>query len=202
MSSKQKLNTRSSTEAELVGINDAIGIVLWKFLEAQGYPVKHNIIYQDIMKAPCGLPNMVANPAVSVPATLMFAIISSPITSTKASSKSYIVPRMICWLILSQNHSQGSLFRKFRNELLNITHNELLNITHDEDLTYAVERQECVRTNLPKAPNLPETTNLPGGSNISIARSEQTRMLKDNPAESLYADVVGRSLTSHSHSVR
>ena len=44
-----KINTRSSTEAELVGVNDAMTMILWAkhFLEAQGYPVQENIIYQD-----------------------------------------------------------------------------------------------------------------------------------------------------------
>ena len=49
MSSKQKLNTRSSTEAELVGVNDVMSIVLWTrlFLEAQGFEVSDNILFQD-----------------------------------------------------------------------------------------------------------------------------------------------------------
>ncbi len=49
MSRKQKLNTRSSTEAELVGADDAIGQILWTkmFLEEQGYKVEKNILYQD-----------------------------------------------------------------------------------------------------------------------------------------------------------
>ena len=49
MSSKQKLNNRSSTEAELVGVNDAMTMILWMkhFIEAQGYPVRENVIYQD-----------------------------------------------------------------------------------------------------------------------------------------------------------
>ena len=53
MSSKQKLNTRSSTEAELVGVNDAMSMGLWvrKFLEAQGYTVSDNVIFQDNMSA-------------------------------------------------------------------------------------------------------------------------------------------------------
>ena len=49
VSKKQKLNTRSSTEDELVGSDDIMGDILWsqKFLEAQGYEVKHNILEQD-----------------------------------------------------------------------------------------------------------------------------------------------------------
>ena len=48
-SNKQKLNTRSSTEAELVGVNDAMTMILWmkRFIEAQGYPVLENVINQD-----------------------------------------------------------------------------------------------------------------------------------------------------------
>jgi hypothetical protein len=48
MSRKQHINTRSSTEAELVGVNDNMTMVLWVklFLEAQGIKVTtDNIIY-------------------------------------------------------------------------------------------------------------------------------------------------------------
>ncbi len=50
---RQKLNTRSSTEAELVGVNDLMPQVLWTkyFLEAQGYPVSDNVVYQDNQSA-------------------------------------------------------------------------------------------------------------------------------------------------------
>ena len=49
MSRKQKLNTRSSTESELVGADDMSTLILWTrlFMEAQGYPIKKNILYQD-----------------------------------------------------------------------------------------------------------------------------------------------------------
>ena len=41
--------TRSSTEAELVAVNDCMSLILWThyFLEAQGYGVDDAIIYQD-----------------------------------------------------------------------------------------------------------------------------------------------------------
>jgi hypothetical protein len=48
-SSKQKLMTKSSTEAELVGMSDAIPMIVWiqNFLRAQGHELKPAIIYQD-----------------------------------------------------------------------------------------------------------------------------------------------------------
>ena len=48
-STKQKLNTRSSTEAEIVGADDFMPAICWTryFMEAQGYKVKDNILFQD-----------------------------------------------------------------------------------------------------------------------------------------------------------
>jgi hypothetical protein len=48
-STKQKLNTRSSTESELVGVDDLMPSILWtrNFLKAKGYEVTENILYQD-----------------------------------------------------------------------------------------------------------------------------------------------------------
>ena len=48
-SSKQKLNTKSSTEAELVGVSEYIPYNIWllNFMGAQGYHIKHNVLYQD-----------------------------------------------------------------------------------------------------------------------------------------------------------
>jgi len=49
VSAKQKVMSRSSTEAELVGLDDVISKVLWSklFIEAQGHVVKTTIIYRD-----------------------------------------------------------------------------------------------------------------------------------------------------------
>jgi hypothetical protein len=48
-SSKQKLNTRSTTETEIVGVDDFMPAVLWTrlFLKSQDYGVNKNIIFQD-----------------------------------------------------------------------------------------------------------------------------------------------------------
>ena len=48
-STKQKVNTRRSTESELQGVVDKIVKVLWckRFLQAQGFEVKLNLVYKD-----------------------------------------------------------------------------------------------------------------------------------------------------------
>ena len=52
-STKQKINTRSSTETELVAADDFMPIILWTnyFLEAQGYGHQDTILYQDNQSA-------------------------------------------------------------------------------------------------------------------------------------------------------
>ncbi len=48
-STKQKLNTQSSTESELVGVDGMMPIVVWSryFLMAQGYWVTQNLLLKD-----------------------------------------------------------------------------------------------------------------------------------------------------------
>ncbi len=52
-SCRQKLGTKSSTEAELVGVSDILPQVIWTryFLEAQGYAVNESVVYQDNQSA-------------------------------------------------------------------------------------------------------------------------------------------------------
>jgi hypothetical protein len=49
VSTKQKLNTRSSTESELVGVNDMMPIICWTcyFLLSEGYGIIENLLLQD-----------------------------------------------------------------------------------------------------------------------------------------------------------
>jgi small nuclear ribonucleoprotein (snRNP)-like protein len=49
----QKLTTRSSTEGELVAVDDCMSLILWarEFLIAQGVQVRRNIILQDNMSS-------------------------------------------------------------------------------------------------------------------------------------------------------
>ena len=48
-STKQKLNSRSSMETEIVGVNNFMPAIYWTkyFLKAQGYNVQENSLHQD-----------------------------------------------------------------------------------------------------------------------------------------------------------
>jgi hypothetical protein len=50
-STKQKLNTKHSTETDIVGLFDKTSDILWthNFLEAQGYTITANYVHQDNM---------------------------------------------------------------------------------------------------------------------------------------------------------
>jgi hypothetical protein len=49
VSTKQKLNTKSLTESDLVGIDDMMPVILWTcyFQLSQGYGVIENLLLQD-----------------------------------------------------------------------------------------------------------------------------------------------------------
>ncbi len=53
MSKKQKLNTKSSTEVEVVGVDDASLQILWTnyFIRSQGYQIDNTLVYQDNQSA-------------------------------------------------------------------------------------------------------------------------------------------------------
>ena len=45
----QKLNTKSSTEAEVVGVSDSFPYNIWliNFMDVQGHKIVNNVLYQD-----------------------------------------------------------------------------------------------------------------------------------------------------------
>ena len=53
LSLRQRINTQSSTEAELVGVNDAMYLIKWTrlFLEGQGFKVINSVVHQDNQSA-------------------------------------------------------------------------------------------------------------------------------------------------------
>lgn len=52
-STKQKLNSKSSTESKVIGMLDYVPYSIWMgyFLAAQGYKIKRNVLYQENQSA-------------------------------------------------------------------------------------------------------------------------------------------------------
>ena len=52
-SSTQKLNTKSSTEAELVAVSEYLSYHIWmvNFMKSQGYEIKNKVLFQDNQSA-------------------------------------------------------------------------------------------------------------------------------------------------------
>ena len=64
-STKQNLNTRSSTEAEIVAADDFMSAICWTrhrhFMMAQGYVIKDNVLFQDNKSAMLLIKNRTAS---------------------------------------------------------------------------------------------------------------------------------------------
>jgi hypothetical protein len=49
---KQKINAKSSTKAEMVGVDDSLGYILWAcyFTQEQGFDMEALLLHQDNMR--------------------------------------------------------------------------------------------------------------------------------------------------------
>lgn len=118
-STKQKLNTKSSTESELVGVSEYLPHCIWflYFLEQQGYPLDKNVIFQDNVSAirmeQNGRNSCTGN---SRHINIRFFFIKDRVDSEEVS---------VCYCptesMLGDFYTkalQGSLFNKFRNVIM------------------------------------------------------------------------------------
>jgi len=121
-STKLKLNTKSSTEAELVGANDYIPWTIWvkRFMKYQGYDIKSSIFYQDNESAikleengrkSCG--------EKSRRIDIRYYFIKDVLKHEDIKIEHCRTDLMIADVFTKP--LQGNLFRKFRNFIMGIT---------------------------------------------------------------------------------
>ena len=121
MSKKQKLNTRSSTEAELVGADDAATMILWTglFMEQQGYPLRKNILFQD-NKSAILLENNGKRSAGKRSRALNFRYFFLTDQVKKGNLTIEYCPTDVMWADFMTKPLQGVNFRKFWVKILGI----------------------------------------------------------------------------------
>ena len=120
-STRQKLNTHSSTEAELVAIDDCMSQVLWThyFLEAQGYNINDCVIYQDNKSAILLEQNGRASSSKRTRhINIRYYFVTDRINCGEIKLKYCPTPEMLGDYFTKP--LQGALFNKFRDHVLNI----------------------------------------------------------------------------------
>jgi hypothetical protein len=122
MSTRQKLNTKSSTEAELVGVDDAMSLIVWTkhFMEAQGYIASDNVVYQDNQSAMLLERNGRASSGKRTRhVDIRYFFVADRIKKKQLRVEYCPTEEMIADFFTKP--LQGSLFRKFRTFLLNLS---------------------------------------------------------------------------------
>jgi hypothetical protein len=140
-SKKQNINTKSSTEAELIGASDYLPNTLYVklFMEAQGYPITEAIFHQDNESAIKMEQN---GKASSGQRSRHINIRYFFITDHSKSNNIRIVhcPTEDMLADFFTKPLQGNLFRKFRAVLLGEHHSNTLHYHHDTHHSLPAER--------------------------------------------------------------
>jgi hypothetical protein len=120
-STRQKINTRSSTEAELVGVEEAMTGIVWTryFLEAQGFEIRDNVVYQDNQSAILLEKNGTASSGKRTRhVNIRYFFVKDRIDNGEVRVEYCPTEEMLADIFTKP--LQGALFRKFRDRLLNV----------------------------------------------------------------------------------
>jgi hypothetical protein len=142
-STRQKLNTKSSTEAELVAVNDVLPQVLWTkyFLEAQGYDAVDAVMYQDNQSAILLEKNGRASSSKRTRhLNIRYFFVHDRIEAKEVRVEYCGTDDMVADFF--SKPLQGSIFKKFRDFIMNVSPSG--NQTNADPLSQSVEDHRSV----------------------------------------------------------
>jgi hypothetical protein len=155
ISKKQKINTRSSTEAELVGVDDVAPQMMWTryFMEEQGMKIEESVLHQDNLSAMLLQKNGKESRSKRTKhIRVRYFFIKDRITSGDITLKHCPATEMIADHFTKP--LQGAMFRRFRAEIQgmpNDTPDSHLGLDRDELATKGkttsstnISPKECV----------------------------------------------------------
>jgi hypothetical protein len=118
-SKKQKLNTKSSTEAEIVGVSDMLPPGIWarEFLLAQGYDNSPAILYQDNKSTISLMEKGRSTSERTRHINIRFFFVTDRVNAKEIKIEYLPTGDMIADMLTKP--LQGDLFRRLRKELLN-----------------------------------------------------------------------------------
>jgi hypothetical protein len=120
-STKQKLNTRSSTEAEIVAADDFMSAICWTrhFMMTQGYNVRDNVMYQDNRSAMLLIKNGTASSSKRTKhINIRYFFITDRIAKGEITIEWCPTADMVGDYMTKP--LQGALFKKFRDIIMGV----------------------------------------------------------------------------------
>jgi hypothetical protein len=121
-STKQKFNTRSSTETEIVGADNFMPAICWTryFMKAQGYGVKDNVLFQNNKSSILLKKNGKASSSKRTKhINIRYFFITDRVKKEEVSVVWCPTGDMI--IDFATKPLQGALFRKFRDQIMGVT---------------------------------------------------------------------------------
>jgi hypothetical protein len=118
---KQKINTKSSTKVELVGVDNSLRYILWTryFMQEQGYDMEPSIIYQDNMSAILLETNGCASTSnQSKHIKVKYFFIKDKVNQGEVVLKHCPTNQM--WTDVNAKPKQGATYREFRSRMMSI----------------------------------------------------------------------------------
>ena len=139
-SSKQKLNTKSSTEAEVVGLSEYSPYNIWlvNFMEAQGYKLSSNQVFQDNQSA-IRMEKNGRNSCTGNSRHIHIWYFFVKDRCDKGEMNIGYCPTECMLADFFTKPLQGALFEKFRNVILGHAHISTLNPTFKERVENMIE---------------------------------------------------------------
>jgi hypothetical protein len=125
-STRQKLNTRSSTESELIGLNDVLPQVIWtrNFLLHQGMRINNNTVFQDNKSAILLEKNGCWSSSKRTKhIDVRYFFVKDRIANGELEIEYCSTNEMLADFFTKP--TQGNLFLKLRNQIMNISDNEI-----------------------------------------------------------------------------
>jgi hypothetical protein len=119
-SMKQKLNAKSSTEAELIALSDALSQVVWtrNFLRDLGYDMEPATVYQDNMSTLAMIKN--GHPSSHRTRHINIRFFYAKDRADQGEIKLEYCPTESMLADFFTKPLQGQLFRKLRDELMGV----------------------------------------------------------------------------------
>jgi Reverse transcriptase (RNA-dependent DNA polymerase)/Zinc knuckle len=183
-STRQKINTRSSTEAELVAANDVMAQLLWTqhFLQEQGYSSTETRLYQDNQSAILLEKNGRASSSKRTRhLDIRYFFITDRVANKELTIEYCPTEEMIADFFTKP--LQGSLFRRLRDVIMNVDSEQstapnqrsVLQMNHADDGSNVIEPGWNKVARRRRRPNGDESRNLRGSKMTQAGTRKKSR---------------------------